>query len=374
MKVASVLPWLDLKSVPGIGNLRFKRLVDRFGGPEAALAAPERELTRVDGISPRLAGAIRTHRTPAGLERELDKAAALGFRILSQADPDYPPLLLQIPDPPPVLYTYGDLGGVSRAVALVGSRQAGRYGLQTTRRLAGDLAEAGITVVSGMARGIDTAAHEGALERGGRTVAVLGSGLDRIYPYENRELYHRIARSGAVVSEFPLGSAPEPHRFPIRNRIISGISLGTVVVEATAKSGSLITARLALEQDREVFAVPGNIHSFKSAGTHRLIKQGAQLVESARDVLELLSHAMRGRIADPRAERERMLDNLPAMTPDEARVFHALGPDPIHIDDLVRQVAMPPAQLSGILLQLELKGVVHQEPGKRFTIKIDNLV
>jgi DNA processing protein len=371
---ASVLPWLDLKSVPGIGNLRFKRLVDRFGGPEAALSASEGELLRVEGISRRLAGAIRTHRTPAGIERELDRAEALGFRILAQTDPAYPPLLLQTPDPPPVLYTYGDLAGVSRAVAVVGSRQASRYGLQTTRRLAGDLAEAGVTVVSGMARGIDTAAHEGALKRDGRTVAVLGSGLDRIYPSENRDLYHRIAESGAVISEFPLGSAPEPHRFPIRNRIISGVCLGTVVVEATEKSGSLITARLALEQDREVFAVPGNIHSFKSAGTHRLIKQGALLVESARDVLELLSQAIRGRIADPRVDRERMLDNLPAMTPDEAKVFHALGPDPVHIDDLVRKVAMAPAQLSGILLQLELKGVVHQAPGKRFAIEIDNLV
>jgi DNA processing protein len=218
-----------------------------------------------------------------------------------------------------------------------------------------------------MARGIDTAAHQGALAAGGKTIAVLGSGLERIYPVENRKLFHRIAENGAVVSEFPLMAGPEAHHFPIRNRIISGMSLGTVVVEATRKSGSLITARLAAEQNREVFAVPGSIQSFKSAGSHTLIKQGAKLVEHAQDVIEELVPLV--------PFNQRLENNSPDLTnkrlaflsDDEVRVYQALDPYPVHVDDLARKISMEPGKLLSMLLKLELNGMVQQSPGKLFS-------
>jgi DNA processing protein len=233
-------------------------------------------------------------------------------------------------------------------------------------RLSAELAACGVTVVSGMARGIDTAAHEGALQSGGRTVAVLGSGLEKVYPAENRRLFQTIVRNGAVVSEFPMLTRPEPHNFPIRNRIISGMSLGTVIVEASKNSGSLITARLAAEQNREVFAVPGSVQSFKSIGTHTLIKQGAKLVENAQDVLE--------EITGPLFEGARPTDHYPtimkepppALTTEEAIVCDALDPYPVHIDDLGRKLSMAPGKLASILLQLELNGIVEQSPGNFF--------
>ena len=292
-------------------------------------------------------------------------AAQKGVRIVTMTDPDYPALLLQIPDPPPFLYVRGKLESQCKAVAVVGSRIATRYGLSMAARLSAELAACGVTVVSGMARGIDTAAHEGALQSGGRTVAVLGSGLEEVYPAENRRLFQSIVRNGAVLSEFPMLTKPEPHNFPIRNRIISGMSYGTVIVEASKKSGSLITARLAAEQNREVFAVPGSVQSFKSIGTHTLIKQGAKLVENAQDVLE--------EIAGPLFEGTRPTDHYPsikkeppALTTEEAIVCGALEPYPVHIDDLGRKLSMAPGKLASILLQLELNGIVEQSPGNFF--------
>ena len=358
------LPWLALKSVPGVGNLIFRRLLDRFGSPEAALAADKSALGTVPGISANLADAIHGHRTFAAAEREWVAARTKGYRIVTQADAAYPSLLVQIPDPPPLLYVYGDLATDDLIVAVVGSRNATNYGMGATRSLCMDLARQGVTIVSGMARGVDTAAHTGALDAGGRTVAVLGTGLDCIYPRENERLYHRIAGNGAVISEFPLGSGPDAHRFPIRNRIISGMSHGTVVVEATARSGSLITARLAADQGREVFAVPGNIHSFKSVGTHSLIKEGAKLAAHAWDVLDEFSasHAPR------RMEAEVAPVERQDLTEDEIVVMDNLEVDPTHIDDLVRKSGIPPGKLSGTLLQLELKGLAAQLPGKHFTL------
>ena len=369
-----LIPWLTLKSVPGVGNLICKRLLDRFGKPEKIFGATDDDLLAVEGVTPRLTAAIRSHRLPDRLREEADRVDALGFRIVPYTDADYPPLLRQIPDPPPYLYVHGLLSPSIKNIALVGSRNATRYGIMATKRLASDLAGMGITVVSGMARGVDTAAHIGALSGGGRTMAVLGSGLDRVYPAENMKLFHRIAENGAVFSEFPLASAPEPHHFPIRNRIISGMSLGVVIVEATKRSGSLITARLALEQNREVFAVPGNIHSYKSAGTNSLIKQGAKLVEGAQDILEELSHVITVHKAGSRGEKGPVPAHLPPLSEDEQRVFAVLGPDPVHIDDLVRRLSMPPGRLSSILLQLELKGVALQSPGKLFSTDIRNIV
>jgi DNA processing protein len=271
-------------------------------------------------------------------------------------------LLRQIPDPPPFLYVYGTLPATALNLAVVGSRNATEYGLSTTRRLCTDLVKHDATIVSGMARGVDTAAHAGAIAAGGRTVSVLGSGLDRIYPRENERLFHQIAENGAVVSEFSLGTGPDAHHFPARNRIISGMCHGTVVVEATGRSGSLITARLAADQGRDVFAVPGNIHSFKSVGTHTLIKEGAKLVAHAWDVLDEFPFVEAGH----RTEPPPAASTHPPLTDTEAMIMDSLDAEPIHIDDLARKSGLPTGRLSGFLLQLELKGLVTQSPGKRF--------
>ncbi|MGD9272814.1 MAG: DNA-processing protein DprA [Desulfobacterales bacterium] len=362
----ALLPWFLLKSVPGIGNHLFKRLIDRFGSPERAFQAAEQDFQVIEGMNQALVGRIKTHRLHPSVRHDMALAAQKGVRIVTMTDPDYPALLLQIPDPPPFLYVRGKLESQCKAVAVVGSRIATRYGLSMAARLSAELAACGVTVVSGMARGIDTAAHEGALQSGGRTVAVLGSGLEKVYPAENRKLFQTIVRNGAVLSEFPMLTKPEPHNFPIRNRIISGMSYGTVIVEASKKSGSLITARLAAEQNREVFAVPGSVQSFKSIGTHTLIKQGAKLVENAQDVLE--------EIAGPLFEGIRLDDRPPptkkeppALSTEEAIVCGALEPYPIHIDDLGRKLSMAPGKLASILLQLELNGIVEQSPGNFFT-------
>ena len=366
----SIRSWFHLKSVPGIGNLLCKRLIDRFGSPQDILQASDKELLQINGLAQRHVAAIRTHQ-PEGIEAELALAAKRGYQFVALTDPDYPRLLREIPDPPPLLYVYGRLGGNSANLAVVGSRNATSYGLRTTNDLCRSLASRSLTIVSGMARGIDTAAHKGALSAGGQTIAVLGSGLERIYPAENRRLFHRIAEKGAVVSEFPLQAEPEAHHFPIRNRIISGMSLGTVVVEATRNSGSLITARLAAEQNREVFAVPGSIQSFKSAGSHTLIKQGAKLVEHAQDVIEELLPLVSIDQVPENQSGDQPLPNLNSLGEDEIRVYQALDPYPMHIDELARKISMEPGKLLSLLLKLELNGMVEQSPGKLFSISED---
>ncbi|MGD8369066.1 MAG: DNA-processing protein DprA [Desulfobacterales bacterium] len=361
-----LLPWFSLRSVPGVGCLLFKRLLDGFGSPEAVLTATVERLVQVDGINRKLAGAIAGHRMPAAASAALDRALEAGYRVVTMLDPAYPPLLREIPDPPAYLYVAGSLEGIDRCIAVVGSRNPTEYGLANTWELSRDLATRGFTVVSGMARGIDTAAHEGALDGGGRTVAVLGSGLDRIYPAENRRLFERITTSGAVVSEFSPKTGPDAHHFPARNRIISGMSLGAVIAEATLRSGSLITARLAADQGREVFAVPGSIHSFKSTGTHTLIKQGAKLVEHAGDVVDEIL-PMIGAEPEPPPSPAGAPPS-PDLSESEAAICAALGPYPAHIDELGRRLELDPGRLSGLLLALELKGVVRQLPGKHFVL------
>jgi len=362
-----ILPWFFLKSVPGIGNHTFKRLIDHFSSPDLVLRASHEELLRVKGITHRLVSAIKQHKLPDRVKTDLDVAIQKGYRIVTMADSQYPPLLLQIPDPPPFLYVYGSISNSTRCIAVVGSRNATSYGINTTMRLCSDLASRKITVVSGMAIGIDTAAHKGALRGKGKTIAVLGSGFNRIYPAQNMKLFHNIAENGAVITEFPLDTEPEARNFPIRNRIISGICLGTVIVEATKASGSLITARLAAEQNREVFAVPGSIRSFKSTGTHTLIKQGAKLVEHAQDIIEELSPAINGYVGQDNADNNKREEKTVPLSSDESIVFDALGPYQIHIDDLIRKTSMGSGKLSSILLKLELKGIVQQSPGKFFT-------
>jgi DNA processing protein len=273
----------------------------------------------------------------------------------------YPRLLMEIPDPPPFLYLMGELNGSETAVAIVGSRRATQYGLCTATRLARELVSQRVTVISGMARGIDTAAHWGALKTGGRSIAVLGCGIDVVYPPENGALHRALAEGGALLSEFPLGTEPLAENFPRRNRIISALSRGVVVVEAGERSGSLITAHFALEQGREVFAVPGNVTSTKSRGVNRLIKEGAKLVERVEDILEELSI--------------EVLPNLPVpkppsfeLAPDEAEIYALLGQGPLQIDDIIVQSALTVGEVSATLLRLELKGAIMQLPGKHFAV------
>jgi DNA processing protein len=356
----SLIDWLALKSIPGVGNRLCLELIKRFGEPQKVLGASRKELLEAGGISSQLAYTIAGYEVPEEVKEDFALVRKNGCGIVTFLDPDYPVLLRQIHDPPPVLYVYGRLRSESLNIAVVGSRNATSYGSTTTRRLSGDLVRRGFTIVSGMARGIDSAAHMGALTAKGETIAVLGCGLGTVYPAENKELFHRIAEAGAVISEFPFLTPPEAYNFPVRNRIISGMALGTVIVEATHKSGSLITARLAAEQGREVFAVPGSVTSFKSMGTHRLIKEGAKLVENVNDIIEELNV---GSAEPPSRQTERLATPL---TPEEEIILNELGPYPIHIDELVRQVSLSVGKVSSLLLQLELKGLVAQSPGKCF--------
>ncbi|MDY6903746.1 MAG: DNA-processing protein DprA [Thermodesulfobacteriota bacterium] len=372
-----LIPWFSLKSIPGLGNLTFKRLITAFERPEAVMTASRAELLRVDGMTESLADAIITHKTPDTVQKNIDHCLARDIKIVTMADHRYPELLHEIPDPPPYLYVYGDLAPREGCIAIVGSRSPTRYGLSMAKQLSADLAGRGLCVVSGMARGIDTAAHKGALDASGHTVAVLGSGLANLYPPENEALAAAISQNGAVISEFPIFSPPEAFHFPQRNRIISGMCLGTIVVEAARKSGSLITARLAAEQNREVFAVPGSIQSFKSAGAHGLLKQGARLVETAADVMAEIGYLLApesetfpspGDAAQQPPRTRNRRPEIQGLDTDEQLVLQTLEPYPVHIDDIGEQLTMEPGRLSAILLQLELKGLVNQQAGKRFQL------
>jgi DNA processing protein len=369
-------PWLTLKSVSGIGNLLFYLLIPRFGSPRRVLAASVASLEQVAGISHRMATAIARQRSSDAVRREIDRCRKGGYHIITLHDDRYPALLRHIPDPPPVLYCHGDLEGTACHVAVVGSRRATAYGLSNARRLSQGLAAKGISVVSGMAHGIDAAAHAGALLGGGRTIAVLGSGLERIYPSDNRKLFHRIAENGAVISEFPLDAGPQAHHFPQRNRVISGMSLGTVVVEAARRSGSLITARLAAEQGREVFAVPGSIQAGMARGTHGLIKQGATLVETAEDIIKEVQPQIgleENSVQTVDKGKGGAVASL-SLTGAEQKIWEAVGPYPMHIDALSRLCGMDIAPLTALLCQLELKGAVRQEPGKFFVRISDSAI
>lgn len=361
-----LLPWFRLKHVPGIGNHLFKRLIDHFETPESVFTASLQELARIEGISSRLAEKIHGYSLSDAIEKDMDRVLRKNINIVTMTNSSYPALLLQLPDPPPFLYVKGKLDGGTGNIAVVGSRNATRYGLSMARQLSKELTKQKLRIVSGMARGIDTEAHQGALAGGGRTFAVLGSGLDNIYPPENARLADRIADNGAVISEFPMTAEPDGRNFPIRNRIICGMSLGTVVVEATKKSGSLITANLAADQGREVFAVPGSVRSFKSTGTHSLLKQGAKLVEQAGDVIDELAHLL-----PETSTPDRPVDSIedsPQIDGAENLVYQALEPYPVHFDIIKRKTNLDSGELAGILLKLELKGLVYQDPGKNFCI------
>ncbi len=358
--------------VPEIGNITFRRLLSAFGSPEAVFDATAEDLVRVSGISERKARNIKQFAGWRNVEEQVELLDKSKARAVTCVSPEYPSLLRQIEDAPAVIFVKGRIEDEDKfAIAIVGSRKTTSYGRLVAERLSSDLAGAGFTVVSGMARGIDTVAHKGALEAGGRTIAVLGSGIDRAYPPENIGLMEKISGSGCVVSEFPFGTQPTRENFPRRNRLISGLSLGVVVVEAAAGSGALITANSALEQNREVFAVPANINSPTAAGTNELIRKGAKLVQKSDDIIEELAPVLKGyvgaakRSASPGGAK-KFSGAQAAMTDEEKSLCDILTGEPVHIDDLSRRLSLAPARALSLLLNLELKGIVRQAEGKMF--------
>jgi len=369
--------WLALARADGVGPVLFHRLVERFGDPEAALKAPASQLRAVEGVGEKTAQRIAASRGGFDVQEELALADRLGVHVIHMEDPRYPAALKAIYDPPPVLYVKGELRREHQvAVAIVGSRQCSLYGQEQASKLAHLLAGAGFTIVSGMARGIDAAAHQGALSAGGQTLAVQGCGLANVFPPEHRKLFEMIAGSGACLSEVPLRGEPLAENFPCRNRIIAGLSMATIVVEAGLRSGALITARCALESNREVMAVPGRADSPLSKGPHQLLRQGAVLVESPQDVIDALGQVgtcLQGPLdaqsgeaqADQAAAglRGRLASGL---QDGERAVYEALTSEPAHTDQVVAGTGLSPGQVTAALVSLQLKGLVRGLPGNLF--------
>ncbi len=350
--------WVGLTLVPGIGPARFRRLVESLGSPEAAWKARPAQLAQA-GLDRRTIESLAATRPRVDLEREMEKLRRLGVRVLTLEEDEYPHRLRNIADPPPVLYLKGDLRPEDElAVALVGTRRPTVYGRQAAELFARGLAENGVTVVSGLAKGIDTFAHRAVLDARGRTLAVLGSGLDIIYPSENRRLAAEVAERGALISEFPLGTQPDAINFPRRNRIISGLSAACLVVEAGETSGALITAEFALEQGRNVLAVPGNIFSPASKGANRLISDGARPACELGDLLEELN-------LDNAVEHREARKAIPE-SDSEAAILRCLGHEPLHIDEIRRAVCLPTSVVSSTLTMLELKGLARQAGGMNY--------
>jgi DNA processing protein len=360
MKVKSELrEAVALSLADGIGDIKLKNLIQAFGNLANIFEASERELVKVEFISPARAIAIKDATLLERADAEIKKAAEGGAEIVTLFDERYPLFLKEIYDPPIVLYVKGTIPKQDRpAIAVVGSRMASAYGIRMAKGISRDLAAASAVVVSGMALGIDAAAHQGALEGGGVTLAVLGSGLGKIYPPENRGLAEEIAKNGAVLSELPMDEDPHPGHFPRRNRIISGLSRGVLVVEAREKSGALITADAALAEGRDVYAVPGNADAPKSAGTNRLLKQGAKVVTSAEDILEDLGMRKDARPAPAEKNVE--------LTEEESRLLSFFDGEPLHVDELIEQTGFSAREAVSALSLMELKGVVKQLPGKHF--------
>jgi DNA processing protein len=362
---------IALNMVSDIGGRRLARLLERFGKPEHVFEAGEHALRQVPGIGETIAGHIRSFKKES-LDRQMRLVKTNGLMVITCQDPEYPENLKQIPDPPLVLYIKGKLLAEDAfSIAVVGSRRASLYGLSSSQRFAGELAEAGFTIVSGMARGIDTAAHRGALTRAGRTIAVIGSGFGHIYPEENKKLAEEIARCGAVISEFPFEALPLKQNFPRRNRVISGLSLGVLVVEAYRNSGALITADFALEQGREVFAVPGAVDSAVSFGTNRLIKQGAKLVSEVDDILEEFTSAAPVTRAVPQASvqgtaRQQLLKAPSDLTLEESCVYEIISDKPLTVDEITERAHLAVPCISVALLKLRLRNLIQELPGKHF--------
>jgi len=356
-----------LNMVEQVGPVRLRHLLQHFAGPVEILSASREALLQVPGIGQETAHAIATWEQHVDLATELDRVERFGCRILISEDGEYPPALREIYDPPIVLYVKGDLRSEDRhAIAIVGSRQSTPYGIEVTRRLAYQLGHIGITVVSGGARGIDTAAHQGALAAKGRTICVFGTGIDRIFPPENAQLFERTASHGALITQFPFSRPADKQTFPIRNRIVAGMTLGTVVVEANLASGALITAKFATDYGRQVFAVPGRIDSPRSKGCHELIRQGARLCESAEDILSEFEYLFPPRNRAPSPAETGELPTL-ALSEREQAVLAVLDQGEAVVDEIIRQSNLPASIVSVTLLGLEMKRLVQQRPGKRFS-------
>lgn len=354
--------WLLLSMVSGVGPLILRDLLDYFDSPQDVLRAPPSELRRVPGLGPKLCHAIATADQTVDVQSEIDRCRANSIDLLTPKQTTFPAALLQIPDPPAVLYCRGQLlSQDGLAIAIVGTRHATRYGLEQTQRLASNLARAGITIVSGLARGIDTAAHQAALEAGGRTIAVLGSGLLHIYPPENQKLAEQIVGNGAVLSELPTEAKPSRGSFPRRNRLITGLCQGVVVVEAGERSGALISARLSMEQGREVFAVPGRVDSRSSRGCHRLIRDGAKLVETSEDIFEELGPMFQS--AQDRDGRELHHPAELQLNEQERAVLDAIGADPTLIDDVIRSSGLPIHRVLSTVSVLEMRHLIRRLSG-----------
>lgn len=351
--------WLGFHLIPNIGAVRIARLVEAFGSLECAWSASIADFEEA-GMNRRAARAVDEYRARIDLEREWERVRSAGAEILTLADDDYPRLLRQIQNPPAVLYVKGRLEPDDETgIGVVGTRRVTRYGREMTERLTTGLAIAGVTIVSGLARGIDGIAHTAALDNGGRTLAVLGSGLDQIYPPEHRKLGERIADQGALITEFPLGTRPEARNFPIRNRLISGLSLGILVIEAPRRSGALITASFAADQGRSVFAVPGSALSTASEGCHELLRNGAALAAEVDDILDDLNLERRQAALETRK-------TLPEASRDERQILDMLSREPKHIDEIAIDTGINISELSALLLQMQLKGLVRDAGGQHY--------
>jgi len=357
---------IALNMIDHVGPVRVRQLLEHFGEAPAILAASKHQLLKVHGVGDETAEAISRWESGVDLQGELRRIQEFDCHVLTQADELYPELLRHIYDPPIVLYIKGRLTEKDKnAVAMVGSRMTTHYGVEVARKLAYQLAYIGVTVVSGGARGIDTAAHQGALSGKGRTIAVLGTGINLVVPPENAELFERIAGNGAVITQFPFHRTADKQSFPIRNRIVAGMTLGTVVVEANLTSGALITANMAVDYGRQLFAVPGRIDSPRSKGCHELIKKGAKLCEGAEDILSEFEYLFPQTNRPPAPNESGVLPAL-TLSENEQKVYAALEEEPTAIDEVIRQSGLPASAASVALLSLEMKRLIKQLPGKLF--------
>jgi DNA processing protein len=352
--------WIGLSLVPDVGPVMARKLITSMGSPENVFKAGARDLLSISGLGEEKARSIHNFALWDVVEKQIKEAVRKKIEVVSFDDPRYPSVLKDIEGMPVVLYMKGEYHPDDRyGIAVVGSRKNTGYGEAVTQKISCELASAGFTIISGMARGIDTLSHRSALTSGGRTIAVLGSGIDVHYPAENKGLMEKIAASGCVISEFPPGTMPNRENFPRRNRLISGLSMGVLVVEAAADSGSLITAGYAAEQNKEIFAVPGSIFSRNSEGTNRLIRQGAKVVLRTDDIIEELAPVLRGLMKMPGG-------NTAEISTEEGVLCAALTREPKHVDVVSREVTLPVHKTLELLLSLELKGLVRQANGKRF--------
>lgn len=367
---------IGLNKICDIGTIRLKELLNYFDKPQDILKASEEKLMAISGIGANIVSQIRSIKKE-DINRELDLAKRYNLKIMTQEDKDYPENLKNIPDPPIVLYVKGELKEEDKfSLAIVGSRRASFYGLSCAERFALGLSNYGFTIVSGMARGVDTYAHRGALKQGRRTIAVMGSGFNRIYPDENKELTKDIAKNGAVISEFPMDAEPLKQNFPRRNRVISGLSLGVLVVEAAKNSGALITADFALEQGREVFALPGKVDSNTSFGTNGLIKQGAKLVSCVEDILEefdltVPQHCHANELAVSLDSPDCAKVQTRKLSLEESLLYGLISGQSISLDEIIEKTEFSIPEVSGILLNLQMRKLIKQLPGKQF-IRIQN--